>query len=571
MQTTVADAISNQELAKFGKTQKFYVCLSKNSSGQGLRECAEKEENVTFFNRTECCERFNVVDSDDNIEIIQQIISKVPAHSVIVFDEVPLTSKVEKRKASYDWSLLKNERPEEVTAVVCLQPIKIAATFRPKTHNVIGPKDADIIQLTHQYRNTNNILGLVNQLCQEKLPIEYANVKVSPSHDVKGPEVTAISISDQSQAPDLRIWLCNQLQQELACKPSQVKMIHMTSTKELARAVVVGTVYENSVIQIDEFQGCETSVGVVFFGIDNNFSQLLEMCSRAQYKLILVISRENLLLDEIRSVQTEITVLNIEDVDKRPALPMATENGNVTLVKQLLDCGASTSDRNADNLAPLVIATEKEDVALVKELLHFGASTKDTNKEGHTPLLIATERGNVALARQLLKYEASTKESNADGLSPLMIAVGKGYVTLVKQLLESGASHDEKNADGLTPLLMATENSNVALVRHLLECGASTRDRNADGLTPLVIAAKQGNSDICKELVNHGADMEDTDQEGNTPLLVATKSGNFNLVRQLLESGASVRAQNKEGLTSIILLLRQLPHFLKDGNTFIVC
>ena len=248
----------------FGKTQKLYVCLSKNSNGKGLREWAEKEELVTFLNRTESCDRFNIVDNDDNIEIIQRIISEVPANSVIVFDEVPLTSKVEKRVASYDWSLLENKRPDEVTAVICLQPIRIAATFRAKTHTVIGPKDADVIELAKQYRNTNNILEFVNQLCQEKLSIEYADVKVLSSHDVKGPEVTAISISDQSQAADLRIWLCNQLQ--LACKPSQVKMIHVTNTKELAQDVARGTVYENSVIPIDDFQGCESHVarGVLF-------------------------------------------------------------------------------------------------------------------------------------------------------------------------------------------------------------------------------------------------------------------------------------------------------------------
>ena len=106
-------------------------------------------------------------------------------------------------------------------------------------------------------------------------------------------------------------------------------MIHLSSTKKLAQAAVARTVYENSVIQIDEFQGCETNVGVVFLGMDNNYSQLLEMCSRAQYKLILVIGRDNTLLGEFRSTQTEITVLNIEEVDKRPALVMATENGNV--------------------------------------------------------------------------------------------------------------------------------------------------------------------------------------------------------------------------------------------------
>ena len=129
--------------------------MSKNSNGQGLRDELVNEDNVTFLNRSDCCERFDIEDSDNNIEIIQKIISNVPAHSVILFDEVPLTSisNVEKRTFSYDWSLLKNMRPVEVTAVICLQPIRIAPTFRAKTHKVIGPEEADMVLLTNQYRN----------------------------------------------------------------------------------------------------------------------------------------------------------------------------------------------------------------------------------------------------------------------------------------------------------------------------------------------------------------------------------------------------------------------------------
>ena len=135
-------------MVRYGKTKKFSVCLSKNSNGQGLRKSAEEEENVTFLNRSECCEQFQIIDGDDNVTIIEE----VPAHSVVVFDEVPLFSRID-GVASYDWSSLENKRPEEVTAVVCLQPIRIAPTFRPKTHAVIPPKDADVVELTNQYRN----------------------------------------------------------------------------------------------------------------------------------------------------------------------------------------------------------------------------------------------------------------------------------------------------------------------------------------------------------------------------------------------------------------------------------
>ena len=100
----------------------FYICFSKNSSGQGLRNWLGEMDHVTFLNRTECCERFNVEDGDDNIKIMEHIIREVPSHTALLFDEVPLTSKLESNKASYDWSSLENKRPEEVSVVVSLQP-----------------------------------------------------------------------------------------------------------------------------------------------------------------------------------------------------------------------------------------------------------------------------------------------------------------------------------------------------------------------------------------------------------------------------------------------------------------
>ena len=176
----------------------------------------------------------------------------------------------------------------------------------------------------------------------------------------------------------------------------------MSSTKELAQEVVSGTAYENSVIPTDEFQGCETYVGVVFLGMDNNYSQLLEMCSRAQYKLILVISRDNSLHEEILRTRAEIRVHKIEDVDKRPALPMATEMGNFTLVRQLLECGASTRDRNANGLTPLMIATKQGNSDICTLLLDHGADTEDPDEEGST-------KGTIGISSaQLTKKEAGS-------------------------------------------------------------------------------------------------------------------------------------------------------------------
>ena len=543
--------ISNNEVNRFGKVHKFYVCLSQSSNGRGLREWVMKEEEkVTFLNRSECSETFGITDTGDNIKMIETVISKVPTHSVIVFDEVPLSSRKENKSACYDWSLLHNKRPEEVTAVVCLQPIRIAPVFRQKTHHVICPKDADVIQLTNQYRSTTNIAGFVNQLREEKLSIEYTDTGVFPSHDVKGPDVTAISITDQSQAADLRIWLCNQLQREMACKPCQVKMIHVDSTKSLAEKVFRGTVYEKSLISQDDFQGCETPIGVAFLGTDNtNLSQVLEMCSRAKYKLILVANAKESLHEEVISTRGEITVLNIAEVDKLPALVTATANGNITCVRQLLDCGANVNDDNAGG--PLVkMATEQGNASLVRMLLQAGACVNDDKAGGLHLVKLATEQGDFDIVSQLIKHGASfvPQERDPNKKSLLIIAVEKGNASLVRVLLQAGASINEDNAGGLHLVKLATEQEDVDIVSQLIKHGARVDpgEHDPSKITPLIIAVKKGNAALVKILLQGGANIKRRNSNGLTPLAIARANGFDDIVRQIPDFEWQEQQQRRE-------------------------
>ena len=207
------------------------------------------------------------------------------------------------------------------------------------------------------------------------MPVEHANIDVLPSHDVQGPEITAVSISELNQAGHLRAWLGNQLQKELACNPVQVKLIYLSSTKELAETVAQGTVYLQSLTSIDDYQGCETPIAAIFFRIDSNYSQLLEMCSRAQYKLILVIQDNQSLCDLIGRTEAQISVKNICDLDTKPALLTATETGNAGLVRQLVECGASLEVCNSDGLTPLQIATNRGLTEIRQILLDHRAKT----------------------------------------------------------------------------------------------------------------------------------------------------------------------------------------------------
>ena len=189
---------------------------------------------------------------------------------------------------------------------------------------------------------------------QDELPIQYANVKVLPSHDVEGPEITAMSISCLNQAGDLRMWLCDQLQKNLGCKPSQVKIIYLPSTKELAESVTNGTVFQVSMTSIDDFQGCEIPVAAVFLGSENDYSQIVEMCSRAQYKLIMVICANVALHRMIENTMQ----ISVEDISNQATILVNSEIRN-----------GETGDPEADTDKPKEPEKSKDSISENPEII----------------------------------------------------------------------------------------------------------------------------------------------------------------------------------------------------------
>ena len=156
----------------------------------------DNKTNIEVYSRAECCAAFGVNDSRDNISTIEQLIEKVPEETVIVFDEVPIetmnrsTRNSINTKPSYDWSRLTNNRPDDVSVVVCLQPVSQTPTKLHRSRAIIGPEKADVIQLTRQYRSTKELSNCVNALLEEGFPIEYSNVSAEPAHDFQGPKPT---------------------------------------------------------------------------------------------------------------------------------------------------------------------------------------------------------------------------------------------------------------------------------------------------------------------------------------------------------------------------------------------
>ena len=225
-------------------------------------------------------------DSADNISVIEQVVAAIPEDSVIVFDETPFSSKGTGRKRSFDWSSLRNQR-KRVTVIVSLQPVVVEETIKCKEHDILYPTDADVVELTQQYRSSSNITILCNRMCREDFPIEHSRLGSTPSHGVTGPEVTFYSIK-KIETREVMLEITTNLE-KLHCSEESVKFICDDSEESEVVTILGQTKYASCVTTLEKFRGSEVPVAVVISPKKDDFSRLLEMCTRAQFKLHVVI------------------------------------------------------------------------------------------------------------------------------------------------------------------------------------------------------------------------------------------------------------------------------------------
>ena len=293
------------------------------------------------------------------------------------------------------------------------------------------------------------------------------------------------------------------------------------------------------------------------------------------------------------------------------ALTFASQGYHWDVVKLLVPSGAdiNTTISYGDSLdishpSPLMHACEQGNIEVVKELLELGAdinaATWDLGVQGpyNSPLIAASSCGHIDLVKYILAHDKFTavetipyalieayehrraeivemlkslvcdlnvfyEFDSGSAKTPLSKASEQGQLDSMQLLLDMGADINAPvDKSGGTALMSAIRFGSIPAAKFLLEHGASVDAVNSEGETALMITC-DGRKLVAKEslinlLVEHGADVNKVDNRGNTLLMRYVSwysEASPSVVRALLDYGTDVTIKNREGETVFDILL----------------
>ncbi|XP_043118839.1 kinase D-interacting substrate of 220 kDa B isoform X2 [Puntigrus tetrazona] len=283
-------------------------------------------------------------------------------------------------------------------------------------------------------------------------------------------------------------------------------------------------------------------------------SSSLKMSSLTTQSLFSYVEEENLSavkahLDKYREVDTR-------SENGQTALMLASEQGSLEIVQELIRRGANVNLDDIDCWTALISAAKEGHTEVVKELLENNANVEHRDMGGWSALMWAAYKGRAEVARLLLEKGANPNITGQYSVYPVIWAAGRGHAEIVQLLLQHGAKVNCSDKYGTTPLIWAARKGHYVCVMHLLENGANVDQEGANSMTALIVAVRGGFTEVVKELLKRNPNMNMTDKDGNTALMIAAIEGCTEIVQDLLDAGTYVNIPDRSGDTVLIGAVR---------------
>lgn len=217
------------------------------------------------------------------------------------------------------------------------------------------------------------------------------------------------------------------------------------------------------------------------------------------------------------------------------ALHYAVMQGHCDIVEYLIDNfkEISVNQSDADMFSPLRIAVHNGDIRMVKLLLEKGANVHFMNRQRHTPLHLASQKGYIDIMNILIEHGANLNAHDLEDCSPLSLAILYGHEEAAKLLIRKGTRLNHEESCGYTVIHRAVWNNMTGIAKALLDAGAKIIQSHY----LLHTAIRNNNFEMVRILHKSGAILNIRDEQGQTPLMLSCVYQNLQVAKYLLKNG----------------------------------
>ncbi|XP_055326162.1 ankyrin repeat and protein kinase domain-containing protein 1-like, partial [Sitodiplosis mosellana] len=157
---------------------------------------------------------------------------------------------------------------------------------------------------------------------------------------------------------------------------------------------------------------------------------------------------------------------------------------DVSKIRSLISEGMNMSNKIDNGQTAMHIAAEEGNIGMIKLLLDDGVSPNIVDGHFSTPFHVTAQTGREDIAQILIESGAKINARNIQAWTPLHYAALWGHAKFIELLMSCGADVDVYDLNGCTPLHIAALNGKVDAVQRLIEFGAYIFANDNKGLTP---------------------------------------------------------------------------------------